>query len=203
LKNCPFGAFSCKPIKNDMKNKLVKGAHLSEEQCTEIVRLFCEDLTATQIAEATGVSRITVNNYLKSIRQYFVQTDLKHAETTEPTGFYALYQSNGQYHAMPIAVSDKKSAQSWLDEQFETDAVVDLLHYRLIGKIQHRMNQEDKQKKESFVSWLKNRLTKFRGINKKTMHLHMQESIFRYNNRTANLFEFIKTAMEQKPLQFK
>ncbi len=51
-----------------MKNKLLKGAHLPERKCREILELFCDDLTATQIAEISGVSRVTVNNYFKLIR---------------------------------------------------------------------------------------------------------------------------------------
>ncbi|MBS1750306.1 MAG: hypothetical protein JST63_10405 [Bacteroidetes bacterium] len=51
-----------------MKIKLLKGAHLSERKCREILELFCDDLTATQIAEISGVSRVTVNNYFKLIR---------------------------------------------------------------------------------------------------------------------------------------
>lgn len=51
-----------------MKNKLLKGAHLSERKFREILELFCDDLTATQIAEISGVSRVTINNYFKLIR---------------------------------------------------------------------------------------------------------------------------------------
>ncbi|MFT3948627.1 MAG: hypothetical protein QM763_16815 [Agriterribacter sp.] len=53
-----------------MKNKLLKGAHLSGRKCGEILQLFCDDLTATQIAEITGVSRVTINNYFKLIRNH-------------------------------------------------------------------------------------------------------------------------------------
>jgi transposase len=52
-----------------MKNKYLKGAHLSERKFKEILRLFADDLTATQIANISGVSRVTVNSYLKKIRQ--------------------------------------------------------------------------------------------------------------------------------------
>ncbi len=56
-----------------MKNRLIKGAHLSEKKCREILQLFCEDLTATQIANICGVSRVTVNNYLKLIRTHIAK----------------------------------------------------------------------------------------------------------------------------------
>ncbi|HET9056508.1 MAG TPA: hypothetical protein VFN30_06655 [Chitinophagaceae bacterium] len=53
-----------------MKNKYLKGAHLSEYKFRELLKLFCEDLTATQIADIINISRVTVNNYLKLIRTH-------------------------------------------------------------------------------------------------------------------------------------
>ncbi|MGZ5254486.1 MAG: hypothetical protein ACXWV4_09010 [Flavitalea sp.] len=51
-----------------MKNRFLKGAHVSEVKINELLKLFSEDLNATQIAEISGISRITVNSYLKLIR---------------------------------------------------------------------------------------------------------------------------------------
>jgi transposase len=59
-----------------MKNKMLKRSHLSEKTCREIIQLFSDDLTATQIAGITGVSRVTINNYLKLIRTHIT----KHCE---------------------------------------------------------------------------------------------------------------------------
>jgi len=51
-----------------VKNKYIKGAHISGPKFRELVRLFSVDLGATQIANLTGLSRNTVNRYLKAIR---------------------------------------------------------------------------------------------------------------------------------------
>jgi len=51
-----------------VKNKYVKGAHISERKFRELVRLFSVDLEASQIASLTGLSRNTVNRYLTAIR---------------------------------------------------------------------------------------------------------------------------------------
>ena len=51
-----------------MSYKLLKGGHLPDRKCQEILELFCDDLTATQIAGISGVSRVTVNNYFRLIR---------------------------------------------------------------------------------------------------------------------------------------
>jgi len=56
-----------------MKNKMLKRSHLSEKTCREIIQLFSDDLTATQIAAITNVSRVTINNYLKLIRTHIAR----------------------------------------------------------------------------------------------------------------------------------
>src|SRR5687768_10535270 len=53
-----------------MKNRYLKGAHISEKKVRELLKLFSEDLTATQIANISGISRTTVNAYLKMIRTH-------------------------------------------------------------------------------------------------------------------------------------
>ncbi len=63
-----------------MKNKYLKGAHLSERKFKEILRLFADDLTATQIANISGVSRVTINSYLKKLRSQIA----RYCETLHP-----------------------------------------------------------------------------------------------------------------------
>ncbi len=52
-----------------MKNKYIKGGRLSEAKFRKMLRLFCLDLDATQIAGATNINRNTVNRYLSEIRR--------------------------------------------------------------------------------------------------------------------------------------
>ena len=94
-----------------MKNRLIKGAHLSEKKCREILQLFCEDLTATQIANICGVSRVTVNNYLKLIRTHIA----KFCEENNPKSVqngYLVYipveGKNGRNGTEPHEVSNLK-----------------------------------------------------------------------------------------------
>lgn len=55
------------------KNKYVKFARISEQKFREILKLFCTDLDAVQIAKLTGLNRNTVNRYLRQIRQVIAQ----------------------------------------------------------------------------------------------------------------------------------
>ena len=52
-----------------VKNKYVKRSHISEQKFRQIVKLFAEDLNATQISNLTGISRPTINKYLQAIRR--------------------------------------------------------------------------------------------------------------------------------------
>ena len=52
-----------------MKNKYIKVSHISEPKFREIVKLFSEDLSATQISHLTNLNRNTINRYLMLFRE--------------------------------------------------------------------------------------------------------------------------------------
>jgi transposase len=51
-----------------MKNKYSKSAHISESKFRQLLRLFCIDLEAKQIAEILKINRRTINYYLHKFR---------------------------------------------------------------------------------------------------------------------------------------
>ena len=53
---------------------------------------------------------------------------------------------------------------------------------------------------ESFWGYAKNRLSRFRGIHKKTFLLHLKECEFRFNNRGENLYLLILEILRKNPL---
>ena len=53
---------------------------------------------------------------------------------------------------------------------------------------------------ESFWGYAKTRLSRFRGMNKKTFHLHLKECEFRFNNREKNLYLLILKIIRKNPL---
>ena len=55
------------------KNKCIKHTHISEGKFREIVRLFCADLTSTQITELAKISRNTINRILQLLRKRIVE----------------------------------------------------------------------------------------------------------------------------------
>ena len=52
-----------------VKNRYAKFAKISESKTRQIIKLFALDLTATQIANITGLNRNTINKYLAAIRK--------------------------------------------------------------------------------------------------------------------------------------
>lgn len=57
-----------------MTSRYQKRSRISDKQYRVIVRLFCQDLTASQIAELTGLNRNTVNNTLTHMRECIVRS---------------------------------------------------------------------------------------------------------------------------------
>ena len=53
---------------------------------------------------------------------------------------------------------------------------------------------------ESFWGYAKTRLSRFRGMNKKTFYLHLKECEFRFNNRGKNLYPLILKIIRKYPL---
>ena len=56
-----------------MKNKYVIRSRISEAKFRQIILLFSEDLSVTQISHLTGLSRQTINKYLTAIRLRILQ----------------------------------------------------------------------------------------------------------------------------------
>ena len=53
---------------------------------------------------------------------------------------------------------------------------------------------------ESFWGYAKTRLSRFRGIHKKTFLLHLKECEFRFNNRGTDMYSLILKIIRHKPL---
>jgi transposase len=135
-----------------MKNRYLKGAHLSERKVRELIKLFSEDLTATQIANITGISRITVNAYFKLIRTHIAKfceernpfhfingTVTYHASengtvssngTVSKKSFYGIFKNDDSIHTDKIANIDAEWMYDWLKGKTAGDKEI-IEKYRL------------------------------------------------------------------------
>ncbi len=74
-------------------------------------------------------------------------------------------------------------------------------HYRLDhGNNEFVRGQSHINGIEGFWGYAKTRLTKFKGMNKRTFLLHLKETEFRYNNRNNNLYKLLLKNFKNKPL---
>ena len=79
-----------------VKNKYVKHAHISEAKFRQIILLFSEDLSATQISHLTKVSRPTVNKHLTAIRLKILELSLLQSDLlVGKTGVESVVHSDG------------------------------------------------------------------------------------------------------------
>jgi len=240
-----------------MRNKLIKGAHLSERKCREILQLFCEDLTATQIANISGVSRVTVNNYLKLIRihiakfceehnpsnlekGYFFYLPVmnknkpatEHVEPTDLRVYYGFYKMGGKIFVDWLESLSKPVLQSFQKMRHANGngtvaingnaavngsaaittaipsslaryyAIADCSDWRLyrIEAPEGTSSRLQLDDISGFWGHTKNRLLKFRGLNKNTIYLHIKECEFRYNYRNEDILSLILGIINKAPL---
>ena len=54
---------------------------------------------------------------------------------------------------------------------------------------------------ESFWGYAKNRLVKFKGMDKKMFNLHLKECEFRFNNRKQNIYRILLGIFRNKSLK--
>ena len=212
-----------------MKNRYLKNARIPEKKVREMLNLFCEDLTATQIANISGVSRITANAYLKLIRKqiaqyceehdpyHHVQTG-QHIANSNENNFYGIFKSRQGISTKNISNVDGSFLNNWvrgrinveqsLLEQYNLhifDAIADFSRtklYRVKSNLQFVKGKSKIDEIDLFWGILKSRIVKFRGLNVGTTYLHVKESEFRYNNRNTDLFALIHSLIQNRPLHF-
>lgn len=221
-----------------MKNKMLKRSHLSEKTCRDIIQLFSDDLTATQIAGITAVSRVTINNYLKLIRTHIARhcEELRQGfgvagkQAGRATGsmypvndtgadeynvYYGFYSINENIFTDELTAVNKQSIRefqqsSWLARQEAAHlnglsryhAIADFDEWRLYRVDALGVNVKMHQDDGIAVFWgnTRNRLLKFRGMNKNTLYLHVKESEFRYNYREDDINKILLNIIYKYPL---
>jgi len=125
-----------------MKNRYLKNARIPERKVRELLNLFCEDLTATQIANISGISRITVNAYLKLIRTqvahcceeqnpYYQRRREVPVVTPKQAGigqhpntdsnFYGIFKTDHAIHTMLIQNVDSSWLNTWVRGRLQVE----------------------------------------------------------------------------------
>ena len=214
---------------------MLKRSHLSEKTCREIIQLFSDDLTATQIAGITSVSRVTINNYLKLIRTHIArhceeqslgdyhkngsahnghQLPVHRNLAEDNNMYYGFYKMNGNVFTEELHAIDKSGIralqQATLLHRQENGHFDDLVRYHAIADFDewrlYRVDTTPGNGKnyhdDITVFWgnTRNRLLKFRGMNKNTLYLHVKESEFRFNYREDDINRLLLNIIYKYPL---
>ena len=84
------------------------------------------------------------------------------------------------------------------------DGLVDL-GYQKHFRVQHSHNEFSNKHShingiESFWSYAKTRLVRFRGLQKQTFYLHLKECEFRFNHRQEDIYLLVLNLLRENPL---
>ncbi len=151
------------------KNRYYRGSHISERKFRQLVRYFTLDLSATDVAQLTGLTRKTVNTIFLKIRQRIAQAWDKEAAETAPSLDHAVENlANG-------------SARNMEEVGALGDAPV----------IEHD---------ETFRSFARRRLQKFKGVSGRTLDLHLKETQWRFSKRHLDLYDVLLNLLRKNPL---
>lgn len=195
-----------------MNNKYVNRSKISEKKFRELVRFFCLDLTAIQIAELTGLNRNTVNRYLTEIRRKiarFSESTSPLTNVPESAGESAdidsccilLKEAEGKIFTL-LAEKGKDGRVNQPVDSF--DLMIDISsgkHHTIKGDNRDReIHRRAIKRIESFWGHAKSRLSKFKGIHSSTYKYHLKECEFRYNYRQKNLYQMLLKILRNDPL---
>ena len=131
-----------------MKNRYKKRSHISEYKFKQLLKLFCLDLNASQIAEIANINRNTVNKYLLEIRvriaeiceqQFSLKGEIEVDESyfgakrqkgkrgrgaSGKTIVFGIYKRNGFVYSEIIPDASRRTIQSIIQGKVEQDSVI-------------------------------------------------------------------------------
>ncbi len=129
---------------------------------------------------------------------------------------FGIYKRNGKVYTEIVENCSRATLQAIIRGKVDVDSIihsdkwrgynglVDLgykKHYRLDhGNNEFVRGQSHINGIEGFWGYAKTRLTKFKGMNKRTFLLHLKETEFRYDNRNNNLYKLLLKNFKNKPL---
>lgn len=210
-----------------MNNKYVNRSKISEAKFRELVKLFSLDLTAKQISELTDLNRNTVNRYLSGIRVRVAEHCNKidpHSSTNnslieQKIKDHTVIGLSENLQKIFISIPDQsliskiKEIQESENNHFNRlnpdkvfyDVFFDIESewYFSLKKFKNESDHSFRKKYnriDGFIGFLKNRVTKFRGMRKSTLYLHLKETEFRYNYKDTDLYYLLLKILRNNPL---
>ncbi len=119
---------------------------------------------------------------------------------------FGIYKRNGKVYTRIVPDVSRASLKAVIKGKVTLDSVIHsdqwkaynglvdvgyMKHYRINHSVEYANSVSHINGIESFWSFAKTRLSKFRGMNKQTFYLHLKESEFRFNYRQENLYKLL------------
>ena len=157
------------------------------------MKLFCLDLTATQIAAISHLNRNTVNRLIPLIHKRGGCVFSQIVPDCSKTVLQGVIRGK-------VALESIIHSDGWL----AYDGLVDL-GYEKHHRVCHGANEFANGKNhingiESFWAFAKHRLKKFHGWRKEAFYLHLKECEFRFNHRHSDLYKTLLKTFKSTPL---
>ncbi|ADG92222.1 conserved hypothetical protein [Arcobacter nitrofigilis DSM 7299] len=202
---------------NEILNYL-KNAKIEANVLKKICKYFTEDYTAIQTAQNLNLSRQTINNYYKIIRNLLLSKEDEMLYMIKNTHFsnntlLIKYIKNGPYINYFIECQKKAFIFKNNENTFPNlqKFIDNTIHLPLQNNKKANAAKISFNKKENkftllyltksddtIQGFIQNRLKKFRGLNKDSLYLHLKESQFRYNYSQDFLYETLLSLLHLK-----
>ena len=119
---------------------------------------------------------------------------------------FGIFKRNGKVYTRIVPDVSRASLQAVIKGKVTLDSIIHsdhwkaynglvdvgyMKHYRINHSVEYANSVTHINGIESFWSFAKTRLSKFRGMNKRTFYLHLKESEFRFNHRHENLYKLL------------
>ena len=215
-----------------MKNRYQNVSKLSDAKFRLLIKYFCKEFTALQIADLLHINRNTANLWINRIRDRifllveqekmhnakYVQMDEtyftksleyspKYLFPYEELVVFGIINEQGKVYATIVDKPSKKEVFPIIKEccakgaTIYTDGAALYKGLTKLGYLHYSVNHVEKEfskhidemcittnRIEGFWGWMKVRLSKFRGVKWDNLHLHIAESIWRFNHRQDDIY---------------
>jgi transposase len=223
------------------QNKYYKRSRISEARFRQLVRLFAQDLPASDVAVLTGLERKTVNSIFFKIRvriaqECELQSPLAQGEVEvdesyfgarrvrgrrgrgagNKTPVFGLLKRQGKVYTEIVPDCRKATLQAIIRGRVALESVIHSDGWRgydgLVDvgyakhlRVEHGNNEFGFGSRhingiESFWSFAKRRLQKFKGVPAHTFYVHLKECEWRFNQRHDNLYLLLLHLLREKPI---
>lgn len=181
--------------------RYLKNSKINKNQINNICYCFCKDFTASQTAIKLDLSRQTINNYYKMLRNILL---FKHEETIhymKKTNFcknsfqirflkynsqiFYLVECNEENFVLDFNNTSFKEIKNFINLHLNKDKInnkkvncAKIFYNKIENKFLISNIYKNNDKLEIFIN---TRLKKFRGVQKSNFLEHIIESLFKYN----------------------